>query len=72
MSYYKRKKFIKNSYKNCDLKTSPRLFCVCKEFGKHLLENGFFEASCLYQICNSKTIKTCPNQLADLLRFLFT
>ena len=33
MSYYKRKKFIKNSYKNCDLKTSPRLFCVCKELG---------------------------------------
>ena len=31
MSYYKRKIFIKKFYKNCDLKTSFRLFCVCKE-----------------------------------------
>ena len=23
-------------------------------------------------MCNSKTIKICPNQLAELLRFLFT
>ena len=23
-------------------------------------------------MCNSKTIKICPNQHADLLRFLFT
>ena len=31
MSYYKRKNFIKNFYKNCDLKTSSRPFYVCKE-----------------------------------------
>ena len=31
MSYYKREKFIKKYYKNCDLKTSSRPFCVCKE-----------------------------------------
>ena len=29
--YYKRKKIIKKFYKNCDLKTSSRSFCVCKE-----------------------------------------
>ena len=29
-SYYKRI-FIKKFYKNCDLKTSSRPFCVCKE-----------------------------------------
>ena len=32
MSYYKSKNFIKNFYKNCDLKTSSRPFCVCKEW----------------------------------------
>ena len=31
MSYYRRKNFIKKLYKNCDLKTSSRRFCVCKE-----------------------------------------
>ena len=30
MSYYKRKNF-KKFYKNCGLKTSSRVFCVCKE-----------------------------------------
>ena len=30
-SYYKRKNFIKKLCKNCDLKTSSRLFWVCKE-----------------------------------------
>ena len=38
------------------------------------MENKIFEESYLYlyYICNSKTIKICPNQHADLLRFLFT
>ena len=31
VSYYKRKSFIKKSHKNCDLRTSSRPFCVCKE-----------------------------------------
>ena len=31
MSYYKRKKFIKNFCKYYDPKTSSRTFCVCKE-----------------------------------------
>ena len=33
MSYYKRRKFMKKFYKNCDLKTSPRFACVRKELG---------------------------------------
>ena len=31
MSNYKRKNFINKFYRNCDLKTSSRFFCVCKE-----------------------------------------
>ena len=31
MSHHKRKKFAKKFYKNCNLKTSPRSFYVCKE-----------------------------------------
>ena len=38
VSYYKRKIFIKKFYKNCDLKTSSRPFCVCKELRKILKE----------------------------------
>ena len=30
MSYYK-KKCIRKFYENCDLKTSPGPFCICKE-----------------------------------------
>ena len=52
--------------------TSPRLFCVCKELeAQPLLEIEIFQASYLHEICSSKTIKTCSNQLADLHRFLF-
>ena len=29
---------------------------------KLLLEKEIFEASYLYQMCNSKAIKVCPNQ----------
>ena len=36
------------------------------------MENEIFEASYLYYICNSKAVKICPNQYADLLRFLYT
>ena len=31
MSYYKRKNFIETFYKNYDLKTSSRPYCVCEE-----------------------------------------
>ena len=36
------------------------------------MENEIFEASYLYQVCNSKAMEICPNQHADLLRFPFT
>ena len=41
MSYCKRNK-IKKFYKICDRKTSPRLFCVCKELGITSIEKGNF------------------------------
>ena len=47
-SYYKRNIFIEKVFKKDDLKTSSRLFCVCKELTTALLENEFFEASYLY------------------------
>ena len=31
MSYYQRRNFIRKFFKKCDLKTSFRPFCVCKE-----------------------------------------
>ena len=34
--------------------------------------NGIFEASYLCWICNSKSIKFCPNQHVDLHRIFFT
>ena len=34
MPYFKRKNF-KKFHKNCDLKTSLRPFCVCKELSKN-------------------------------------
>ena len=33
---------------------------------------AIFKASSLHEICNSRAIKIYPNQLADLVRFLFT
>ena len=42
MSYCKRKIFIKNFYKNCDLKTSSRLFCVCKELSTTFIRKSNF------------------------------
>ena len=35
------------------------------------MENEIFEASYLYSICISETVKICPNEQTDLLRFLF-
>ena len=59
--------------KNCDLKTSARPFCACKRLSTiSILVNENYKASYLYETCNSKTIKICPNQHADLLRFHFT
>ena len=47
-------------------------FVFAKNNAQTLLENEMFETSYLYYICNSKTIKICPNQHANLLKFLFT
>ena len=44
MSYCKRNKIIKKFYKICDRKTSPRLFCVCKELGITSIEKGNFRS----------------------------
>ena len=35
------------------------------------MENEIFKASYLYSICISETVKICPNEQTDLLRFLF-
>ena len=63
---------MKKFHKNCDLKTRSRPFCVCKEKHNLYWKNKTFETTYVYQICISKTIKICPNQHTDLLRFLFT
>ena len=65
MSYYKRKKMIKNFYK----KSSSRLFYVCKELIS--IGKSNFWNKLLILICNSKAIKICSNQHADLLRSIF-
>ena len=62
MSYSKRNDFNKKFYKNSNLKTRSRPFCICKELS----------STYLYQIRNSKAIGISPNQHPDLLRFLFT
>ena len=71
MSYYKRKNFIKNFLKNCDQKTSSRPFCVCKELKRNLYwKMKFLKEAADIRLYISKTIKMCPNQYTDLLRFL--
>ena len=35
------------------------------------MENEIFKGSYLYSICISETVKICPNEQTDLLRFLF-
>ena len=72
MSYCKRKKIIKIFCQNCDIKFSSRPFCVCKELSTTPLRKWFFLSELLFYIFNIKTIKICPNQHVDLLRFLFT
>ena len=42
MSYYKRKNFIKKFCKYCNLKTSSRPFCVCKELSATSIEKWNF------------------------------
>ena len=70
LSYYERKKFIQKFYKICYLKSS-RPFLFSKNLVKPLFENKIFEATYLYQISISKTIKTCLNHHTDFLKFRF-
>ena len=63
-SDYKRKNLIQKFHKNCHLRLQ-RITCNLYWRIK------FFEVSCLYYICMNKGIKRCPNQHAELLKFLF-
>ena len=65
MSSCKIENFIKKFYKNCVLNTSSGSFVFAKSEAQPVLENDFFEASFLYLICISKTIKICSNQNTD-------
>ena len=47
MSYYKSKKFIRKFYKNFDLKTSPRSFCVWKKLGTTFVGKWNFRSKLL-------------------------
>ena len=69
---HKRKDFIKKFCKICGLTTSSRPFYVCKELSTTSIGKWNFWSKLPYWICNSKAIGICPNQHADLLRFLFT
>ena len=65
MSYYK-KKIVQKFYKILQV---PGPFVFTKNLAQPPLENEIFEASYLYSICISKTIKNCPNHQTDFLRF---
>ena len=68
-----KKKFYQKFLKNCDQKTSSRPFCVCKELKRNLYwKMKFLKEAADIRLYISKTIKMCPNQYTDLLRFLFT
>ena len=70
MSYHKRQSFNKTFHKNCDLKTSPRPFSVWKKICTTFIRKENFWSKLLTLVI-SKTMKICPNQHTDLLRFLF-
>ena len=66
------KTFMKKFDKNCVLKTSFQPFCVCEELSPiSFVKRNLWNNLCI-QICIAKTIKICPIQYTDLLRFLFT
>ena len=72
MSYYKRKNILsKTSTKTATWKLVPDPFMFAKNYTPSVLVNENFEASHLYDIGNSKTIKICSNQDEDQLRFIF-
>ena len=73
MPYYKIKKSIIKFYKNCNLETSSRPFSVCKKIKNNLYWKMTFSKQPTYvRYVTAKPFKICPNQHADLLKFLFT
>ena len=76
MSDYKRKNLIKKFYKNCDLKTNFRLFCVCKELsttsiGKmKFLKQGTYIRYVLEKLSKFLQIITMTPQILVHGRFL--
>ena len=71
-SYYNRKKMYEKIQKNCDLRTSSRLFCVCKELNTTSVGQLNFRSKLLILDVLPKLSKFYPNQHTNLLRFLFT
>ena len=73
MSYYKRKRFNRKLYQNYSLKTSPRLFFVLQKIVHNLYWKMKLSKQAIYiRYVITEILKFSPNQLADLLRFLFT
>ena len=58
--------------KNCDLRTSSSLFCVCKELNTTSVGKLNFRSKLLILDVLPKLSKFYPNQYTNLLRFLFT
>ena len=73
MSYYKRKRFNRKLYENYSLKTSSRLFFVLQKIMHNLYWKIKLSKQAIYiRYVITELSKFSPNQLADLLRFLFT
>ena len=47
LSYYIRKNFMEKFRKTCNLETSSRPFCVCRELSTTSMENETFEVKLL-------------------------
>ena len=71
VSYYK-KKFIKRFYKNCDLKTSSRSFCVRKELSTTSIRKWNFWSKLLILDMYEENYQNLPKSAHTSLRFLFT
>ena len=71
VSYYK-KKFIKRFYKNCDLKTSSRPFCVRKELSTTSVRKWNFWSKLLILDMYEENYQDLPKSAHTSLRFLFT
>ena len=63
---------VQKFYRNSILKTSFWHFLCLQRIKHNHYWKKTFEATRLYQISNSRTVKICQNHNAYLLRFLFT